>query len=287
MSRPRLIVNGDDFGLSEEVNQAIILAFRNGILTTSSLMVAGPGFDHAVKLAKENRDLPVGIHLVTVFGRSVLPPRKIPALVDAHGDFLTDPTRAGLKYFFCRAARRQLKDELRAQFEKFLSTGLNLSHVDGHLHMHVHPVVFDAAVELAQEYGVRRMRLPDDDLRVVSEFDGRGAPGRAIHAFVFRMLCNRMRRILNRRGFVFAEKVFGNFMSGKMSEKYVIHVLRHMDSATNEIYFHPALCRPGQTCSSLEEQCGKEYGILVSERVMDTIRTNGIVLINYGGLESS
>ncbi len=285
MSRPRLIVNADDFGLSAEVNEAVVLAFRRGVLTSCSLMATGPAFNHAVRLAEENEGLSVGIHLVAALDRPVLSPARIPALVNRHGNFRSDPTLAGLKYFFCRAARRQLKDELRAQFERFVSTGLVPSHVDSHLHLHMHPVMFDAAVELAAEYGVPGMRVPSDDLRMVRDFDGRKSLGRSVQDTVFRMLCNRMRRILTTRGIVFPEKVFGCFMTGKMSEKYVLHVLQHMDSGMYEMYFHPALYRAEQLCHTAAEQGRREYEILVSEQVRAALRARDIVLTNYEGLE--
>jgi len=90
----RLIVNADDFGCSEEVNEAIIRAYNEGVLTSTSLMVTGSAFDHAVRLASENPGLGVGIHLVTVMGRCVLPPSEIPSLVDLQGNFSDSPMKA-------------------------------------------------------------------------------------------------------------------------------------------------------------------------------------------------
>ena len=84
--QPRLIVNADDFGLSAAVNEAVIRAFTEGVLTSCSLMVTGEAFEHAVSLAHAHPALAVGIHLVTVMGRAVLPPAAIPTLVDAAGN---------------------------------------------------------------------------------------------------------------------------------------------------------------------------------------------------------
>src|SRR2546426_4417919 len=92
----RLIVNADDFGISEEVNEAVIRAYREGVLTSTSLMVTGAAFTQAVKLARENPGLAVGIHLVTVVGKSVLSHSEIPTLVDREGNFSNNPTAAGL-----------------------------------------------------------------------------------------------------------------------------------------------------------------------------------------------
>ena len=83
----RLIVNADDFGRSASINQAVIRAHREGILTTASLMVNEPAVEEAVALARENPELGVGLHLTLLCGHSALPPEQIPGLVDAKGEF--------------------------------------------------------------------------------------------------------------------------------------------------------------------------------------------------------
>ena len=79
----RLIVNADDFGRSHSINAAVIRAHRDGILTTASLMVNEPDCAEAVRLARENPRLGVGLHLTLLMGRSALPPEKIPGLVNS------------------------------------------------------------------------------------------------------------------------------------------------------------------------------------------------------------
>ena len=136
----RLIVNADDFGLSQSVNEAVIRAHRDGILTSASLMVNEPGCGEAVKLARENPRLGVGLHLTLLMGHSALPPGKIPDLVNTRGEFSNSPVGAGMSYFFKHSLREQLRAEIHAQFEKFRATGLPLDHVNGHLHLHLHPL---------------------------------------------------------------------------------------------------------------------------------------------------
>src|SRR6185369_13613502 len=146
MGRPdaarRLIVNADDFGRSRSINEAVIRAHREGILTTASLMVNEAASAEAISLAKENPGLGVGLHLVLLCGHSTLPRKVIPDLVNETGEFTDHAIRAGVKYFFQRKLRDQLETEIAAQFERFRSTGLKLDHVNGHLHLHLHPVVF-------------------------------------------------------------------------------------------------------------------------------------------------
>src|SRR5215472_17514 len=115
----RLIVNADDFGRSPAINEAVISAHRDGILTTASLMVNEPACAEAVALARSNPRLGVGLHLTLICGRSALPPNLIPGLVDSEGNFSAGPAGAGFRYFFQRNMRDQLRAEIHAQFQKF------------------------------------------------------------------------------------------------------------------------------------------------------------------------
>ena len=155
LEKRRLIVNADDFGLSTSVNKAVIRAHRDGILTTASLMVNESGCGEAVKLAKENPKLGVGLHLTLLMGHAALTPEKIPGLVNARGEFSNSPVGVGLNYFFKSSLREQLRAEIHAQFEKFHATGLPLDHVNGHLHLHLHPVIFKTQIERIYAAGGR------------------------------------------------------------------------------------------------------------------------------------
>ena len=88
-------------------------------------------------------------------GHSALPPEKIPGLVNSRGEFSNSPVGAGMSYFFKRGLREQLRAEIHAQFEKFHATGLPLDHVNGHLHLHLHPVIFKILMEDAEKLGIR------------------------------------------------------------------------------------------------------------------------------------
>lgn len=281
-----MIINADDFGMSEEVNEAVIRAYKEGVLTTTSLMVTGAAFEQAVELARQNPGLGVGIHLVTVVGRSVLPKPEIPSLVDQDRNFSNNPTAAGLKYFFSPQARRELRRELAAQFDKFHSTGLSLSHIDGHLHLHVHPVIFNSALELGEKYGCRRMRVPEEELRLALEFDGARSAQKRVYAALFGGLARWMKRKLKARGFTFPERVYGNLQSGRMNEQYFLYALDRLSAETNEIYFHPALSR-GKRPTDEQRQCTIEFEALTSASVKKRIGELGIKLTNYVEIEAA
>ena len=137
----RLIVNADDFGRSHSINQAVVRAHREGILTSASLMVNETASEEAAALARENPQLGVGLHLTLVCGSSASLPAEIPGLADPQGRFSDNPFSAGLRYFLRPSLRSQLAAEIAAQFAKFAALGLPLDHVNGHLHLHMHPAV--------------------------------------------------------------------------------------------------------------------------------------------------
>jgi hopanoid biosynthesis associated protein HpnK len=249
-------------------------------------MVTGAAFEQAVGLAKQNPGLGVGIHLVTVVGRSVLSKSEIPSLVDQDRNFSNNPTAAGLKYFFSPRARRELRKELAAQFDKFHSTGLSLSHIDGHLHLHVHPVIFNSALELGEKYDCRRMRVPEEELRLALEFDRAGSTQKRVHAALFGGLARWMKRKLKARGFTFVERVYGNLQSGRMNERYFLYALDRLSARTNEIYFHPALSRDERLTDD-QRQCAIELEALISASVKKRIGELGIKLTNYVEIEAA
>jgi chitin disaccharide deacetylase len=281
----QLIVNADDFGISEEANLAIIRAHKEGILTSTSLMVTGAAFEDAVRLARENPQLAVGIHLVVVMGQSTLPPSEVSSLVDSEGNFPNNPLKAGLKYLFSPRARRELKRELAAQFRKFKSTGLPLSHVDGHLHLHVHPVVFREALELAAKYGARRMRVPVEERALALRFDPTNRALKTVMSILFGGLARYMKPKLYSKGFVFPERVYGNLQSGRVSERYFLYALDNLEAECNEIYCHPSFYADRRDLSKDQEQSQVEFEALISPSVAEKIKTRGISLTNYFELD--
>ncbi len=272
-SRRRLIVNADDFGRSPAVNAAVARAHRDGILTSASLMVNEPGFAEAVRLAREHPRLGVGLHLTLLMGHSALPPDEIPGLVNARGEFSNRPVRAGLAYFFHRALRAQLRAEIRAQLVKFRATGLPLDHVNGHLHLHLHPVILDLLLAAADEFGIRRLRLTRDSLA----HSVRRARGRWLyrlsHAAIYEWLSRRARAPLRRRGIRHAERTFGLLQNARVDEAYVLELLPTLPPGDSELYSHPSL-----------DNFRAEFEALISPRVRETVRRLDLALIRYQDL---
>jgi hopanoid biosynthesis associated protein HpnK len=246
-----VIINADDFGGSPAINHAVALAHREGILTSASLMVGEAAAEHAAALARQMPRLAVGLHLVLADGKAALPAREIPHLVDGDGRFADSPTRAGMRYFFSRSARRELAGEIRAQFEKFARTGLELSHVDGHCGLHLHPVVFDLLLPMAEKHGARAVRIVHDVLGVSLAHERRGLARKLAWTTEFALLRRRAERRMDRRRWPTLARTIGLLHSGDMTEAYVLEVLDKLPAGVSALYFHPSLgpqvhpCGPG------------------------------------------
>src|SRR4051812_49261947 len=124
----RLIVTADDFGLAQEINEAVEAAHRSGILTAASLMVGGAAAADAVARARALPSLKMGLHVVLVDGPPTLPPSQIPRLIGPAGRLRSDLVRLGVEIGSSWELRRQLRAEITAQFEAYRGTALPLDH---------------------------------------------------------------------------------------------------------------------------------------------------------------
>jgi chitin disaccharide deacetylase len=273
-SKPRrLIVNADDFGRTASINQAVIRAHREGILTATSLMVNEPACEEAVALARENPKLGVGLHLTLLCGHSALPPEQIPGLANAKGEFTTSPPGAGFRYFFQRSLREPLRREIHAQFQRFHATGLPLDHVNGHLHLHLHPTVFRILMTDAAQLGIKHLRLTFDPLRLNLRLASGHFAYRALHAAIFYPLSARARPVLAQRGIRHTDAVFGLLQNARVDEDYVNRLLPQLPAGDSELYSHPSL-----------DEFKNEFDALISLRAQEQVRKLGIKLIRYQDL---
>jgi hopanoid biosynthesis associated protein HpnK len=239
----RIIITSDDFGLSGGVNRAVELAWQSGLLTCASIMPGGGAFDEAIEIARRNPGLQVGLHLTLAQGRSVLGPDQIPDLADAQGNFPDNPVRTGIRYYFDKGLRIQLEREIRAQIEKVKGAGIPLSHIDGHLNIHLHPTVFSILSDLMPGYGITSMRLSQERLTHNLRFNRERLAGKAIERIIFGALARRARQGLDRMGIAYAAEVKGMLNSGSMTEQYFLDILDGLRQGLTELYFHPG-CLP-------------------------------------------
>jgi hopanoid biosynthesis associated protein HpnK len=261
----RLIVTGDDFGFSKGVNRAIVEAHGRGILTSASLMVTGDAAQEAVALAHRRPSLAVGLHLVVVHGKAALPPWRIPRLVDARGFFSSDPVRSGLRYAFSRAARRELREEIRGQLELFRQTGLELS----------------TLVELSGEYRIPAIRLPAEELGTALSLDPHETFTKLAWSWIFGWLRRRGERSLGKAGIRFTDRCYGLLATGRITEAYLLGLLPRIRGTLAEIYCHPAAILPGEPLNGPPGAGPRELAALTSPRVRGLLEARGFTLSTH------
>ena len=156
----RLVVNADDLGLTAGVNDGIFDAHQHGILTSASLMANAPATADAIRRARSHPSLGLGAHLTLVDGAAILPPGRVPTLVEDDGRF-----RRSWKPFIvaCLQKRVSLVDverELTAQIQRLAGAGVRLTHLDAHKHVHAYPPIFAIVARLAARFGIPVVRVP-------------------------------------------------------------------------------------------------------------------------------
>jgi hopanoid biosynthesis associated protein HpnK len=216
-----VIINADDFGARPETNHAVLLAHREGILSSASLMVNELAADEAVQMARQNPSLAIGLHLVFSDGRASGASKAAGRLVRADGRFPSLPAKAGLVCFVSRRARAEMQAEMQAQFARFVESGLRFDHVNGHQHLHMHPTIWDAMLVQARAH-----RVPG--IRVLNEEYVRRSCGNAMRRvewIVFRALRRRCLRTLAGAEFVVTDRVYGHGETGRISADYQVELL--------------------------------------------------------------
>jgi predicted glycoside hydrolase/deacetylase ChbG (UPF0249 family) len=263
------VVNADDFGLTPDVNQGIVEAHRRGILTATTLMANGEGFDDAVRLARETPTLDIGAHLVLVGGRSTLTGQPLP------------PTVAKL---LAAMARRQIRvfDELRAQVRRILDAGVRPTHLDTHKHTHLAPPVLDAVARIGQEFGIVWVRRPFDfPLNALPV-----PPLKRLTSRALGLLRPRFQGVLARHGCKTTGHFAGFQITGRFRTAELVDLIGALPEGSTELMCHPGRCGEAlrNARTRLKESRERELEALVSREVREAVERNGIELVNYRGL---
>jgi hopanoid biosynthesis associated protein HpnK len=277
-----VIFTADDFGLSPALNGAVSLAHRRGLLTCASLMAAAPQVEAAYRLARELPDLCLGVHLTLIQGRALLPPEKLPHLVDNQGRFLNHPVTTGWRYFWEPRLLPEIKRELAAQIEALLQVGLTPWHLNGHVNLHLHPRIFPLVVDLAREYGIPAVRLAREDWRTTLTLAPDGSFPKIAQGLIFAWLCRRARRLVRNAGLVCNDHLFGLLNDGRMTEAYLLGLIPRLQPGVTEIYCHPGLyADPELARWAPAYRRREELDALLSPRLRAALSTAGVAVSDF------
>lgn len=283
----KLIINADDLGLSRGITDGILLAHREGILTSASLMVNQPATEYAVAQLRYVPKLDVGIHLNLCQGAPVLPAKLVPSLVDRAGDFLS-PAEMGRRLVRWQVSTKEIAAEFRAQIDRMFSYGLVPSHADSHHRFHIYPAAVHAFHQAIQSRDIQRARAPKKEHW---PSDGNFAGAHA-GSFSRRILVKMYNSFL--QGVVFrnlrlpdAGVAFHPRYRGKLEllREAWISTLKNMPEGIYEMWCHPGFPERGfSETDALSHQRELEISILTDPRLRETVVHSGIQLVTFQAL---
>lgn len=240
----RLIVNADDFGLCHGVNRGIVAAFQSGIVRSTSVMVNMPGFEEAVSLARAFPGLGTGLHLNLTYGRPVLPLARVASLVNDEGAYTKDVER-----LYQHGLIGEMRAEFMAQLERFVSSGLHLTHIDSHHHLHKSPRILELVVSMAHQAGVPIRCLDEQALMALG---------------------------------MVPKARFVNYFGDEDAVERLLSVIRSLPDGTTEIPCHPGYVDDelrSLSTLTLPREC--ELAALMDPGVTQALTQCGVTLVSY------
>lgn len=276
MTRRALIVNADDFGLSSDVNEGIVRAHAQGIVTSTTLLANGPAFGDAVTRLRQYPSLAVGVHLDLVEGRPLSPEHRVRSLLTDAGTFIGGTPALASRLVRRRLVYRELVTEMTAQIARVVDAGLPPTHVDTHQHAHCLPFVCAAALEAAARFGIHRIRFPREHNLDVGHRHLRSRLRSALTAW----LASSGRRFIARHAARTTDAFIGPQLMGAIDPITLGHVISRLPPGTTELMCHPGTrSLPGALI-----QREHELAVLTAPAVRDALTRSGVELTTFASL---
>jgi predicted glycoside hydrolase/deacetylase ChbG (UPF0249 family) len=267
----RLVVNADDVGLHPGINTGAVEAHNEGIVTSVSLAATGAAFDHAVCLLAQAPRLGIGVHLTLVGEAALSPAGSLPTLAPA------GRLPSHFSSFFARLhagciGQGEIERELAAQIERVLNSGLHVTHVDSHQHVHLHPRILPLAARLAAEYGIKGIRAPR-----------RVRPAFGLRPALLALACARAGRLAS--ALRSPSFLVGTRNPGRLDARQLTSQLEGLPPGDSELVCHPGT---GDAAIAARYPWGyrwdEERRALSSASVRAAVRAAGVQLVHYGEL---
>ncbi len=275
----RLIINADDLGITPQRSHGIFLCHEHGIVSSATI---SPNFSDSQRAARHAREkgLPSGLHLNLTEGAPLSKTADIKTLLTADGYFLGRETLRRV-LGEGEVEREHVERELRTQFEWMIDNYGQPTHVDGHHHIHVHPVIAEILVGLFDRYGIAFTRIPSEEVPTFGfEVDAeRAKKMQAISA-----KANKARVLFAAHGVKSADHFRGLALCGHASKRNFRHTVARLLEGTTELMVHPGSQNPAGDLFEIDPQRVTEFNMLFDEDARHELNEREIKLISYGDL---
>lgn len=280
-----VIINADDFGISECVNQGIAIAIEQNAISSTSLMAGGKAFLHAIELVKEKK-IPTGIHLTLDEEFPVLPIEEVSSLITKEGNFKHRHQLLKELLFTSKISAREVENCFSAQIEKCLAHKIFIDHIDGHGHVHVFPQIAPIVAKLCKKYGLKKIRLPEEPIGLIPPI---WSNQKQVNRWVVWTFCQAAKRSFRRADLLWPERFFGISCGGQIQSQHINSFLRQTGENTSiELMCHPGL-EDSELLSRYKDwgyNWANELNQLCSVDTKKILEKNGARLINFGELRN-
>lgn len=273
-----LIINADDFGLNTAVNQGIISAFQQGVVTSTSLLTNGQAWDDALSKIKANPDLDLGVHLNVLRGQ---PLTKLKYLVS--DDNLLNPNLLNLifkSYLYRRQIAREIYQEFEAQIKKALAAGLNITHLDTEKHIHTLPFISKILINLAKQYNIKYIRCPFEKM-----FLTKLKLSQLFKIVVSELFFSRTEKMLKQSSLNCPDFFYGVSLSGSYSVKNLKKFIDRLKPGVSELSCHPGLESKTEK-SYIDKYRQEELKVLTDHDFLEYINNKAVILTNFNILNN-
>lgn len=273
-----LIINADDFGLSEGVNRGIIHAYQKGVVTSTTLLAHMPASAHAIKLAKANPSLGVGVHLNSTMGTDAY----CPTLSSRPFPLSRNPSFAVPLLWIATATNRGIRSTLRDLFRHqlvwCLEQGIEVTHLDTHKHLHIWPWITQVVGDVAKEFNIPAVRFPYESPLSPGALE---LPLRTF-LFLFLLFARMSKEILRKRGIVTPDHFFGICNTGRWFKGRFLACIEGLPTGVSEIMVHPGYPEGlSRRHTRLLDSRKKELEILTDRDVLSYFRETEVIRISY------
>lgn len=277
-----LIVSADDFGLSDSINDGILKACQDGIVTSVNVIPSGASYYGAAGLLKTAGIKEIGAHLALTETSPVTEAEKITTLVGPNGNFHKSYTGLFAHLLLNKIDREQIYLELRNQLERLRLTGIQITSLSSHQHVHIFPAILEIFIKLAREYGIPYIRYLDNDI-LLPPFK----ISKIYKKIILGLFSAKDKYLMERAGLDHADNFFGFLDSGRIDEDILLRMLNKLPEGTTELVTHPGFISAEVLYKCVfHKNCETDLAALTSRCVRKAIEDNGIKLIPFSQLKN-
>ena len=276
MINKKFILNADDFGLSNENNQAVLEGYNNGFLTSASLCANGKAYENAVHdIIPDCPNLGIAVHLNIMEGKALT---DCSLLTDKNGYF-----NKGYSYLILNQNNKELLEqierEFRAQMDK-ITKDVKVDHLDSHVHTHAIPSLFKITCQLAKEFGIQYIRTQYEAPYVIPKIKKHLTikyPINLLKIGLLQYYTNINRKTIDLYALKTNDYIIGVGYTGMMDSNAIEYGLKELD---NECIAE-ALIHPKKYISDIRNSHTQEFAITKDLTLKDTIIRLGFDITNY------